>query len=185
MEIKTKFIIFIIIVIVLVGGLGVYASFKPGKLDDFAKTLGQKGVKFYGAFWCSHCQSQKAQFGTSKKYLPYVECSKTDNTPEQVCLDAKIEGYPTWTFDNGIKINSTSEPIICPVGEEGVVQVGICSDIASKYYRVWSFSGYNFSIKSPNDPIVSENIWQFPSGVQVVGEIPLPYLAEQIQFTLP
>lgn len=185
MQTKTKFIIFIIIVVVVIGGLGLYSGSKPGKLDEFAKTLGQKGVKFYGAFWCSHCQAQKAEFGSSKKYLPYVECSNTDNTQKQVCLDAKVEGYPTWEFENGIKIISESEPTVCPVETEGITQEGVCSNISSKYYRVWFFPEYKFSIKSPADPVVTENIWQFPSGVQAVGEVPLPYLAEQIQFTIP
>lgn len=185
MQTKTKFIIFIIIVVVVIGGLGLYSGSKPGKLDDFAKTLGEKGVKFYGAFWCTHCQAQKAAFGASKKYLPYVECSNTDNTQKQICLDNKIEGYPTWTFDNGIKINSESEPIICPINVEGVTQEGVCSNISSKYYKVWSFPDYQFSVKSPTDPIRDGNIWQFPANVQAVGEVPLPYLAEQIQFTLP
>ena len=185
MQRKSKFIIFIIIVIVVIGGIGLYSGSKPGKLDDFAKTLGQKGVKFYGAFWCSHCQAQKKEFGSSKKYLPYVECSSTDNTQKQVCLDAKIEGYPTWTFENGIKINSETDPIICPIDTEGMVQNGVCSNISSKYYKVWLFDDYKFSIKSPTDPIKEGSVWQFPGGVQAVGEVPLSYLAEQIEHTLP
>ncbi len=186
---KTNFIIiFIIIIVLLVGGLGIYmnkTSNEPSKLDAFAQALTAKGIEFYGAFWCPHCQAQKAEFGSSKKYLPYIECSNTDNTPKQVCLDKKVEGYPTWAFKDGIKITSSSEPTICPLAAKGVTQEGVCSGAASEFYRVWIFPEYKFSIKSPTDPVKTGNVWQFPSGVQTVGETPINFLAEQIQFTLP
>ncbi|MBI2035942.1 MAG: hypothetical protein HYT12_04685 [Candidatus Liptonbacteria bacterium] len=47
----------------------------PGEYDDFALCLKEKGVVFYGAFWCPHCQNQKKLFGKSQKLLPYLECS--------------------------------------------------------------------------------------------------------------
>ena len=46
------------------------------KLDDFAKCLTQKSVVMYGAYWCPHCQAQKKLFGSSFKYVNYVECTK-------------------------------------------------------------------------------------------------------------
>ncbi|OGZ63859.1 MAG: hypothetical protein A3A98_01045 [Candidatus Staskawiczbacteria bacterium RIFCSPLOWO2_01_FULL_40_39] len=74
----------------------------PGKLDAFAQCLKDKGVKFYGTFWCPHCQNQKALFGSSKKYLPYVECSTADSRGQlQVCKNENIEAYPTWKFPDG------------------------------------------------------------------------------------
>ncbi len=73
-----------------------------GKYDDFAKCLKDKGAVFYGAFWCSHCQNQKKSFGASVEFLPYVECSTPDGKGQlQVCLDKRIEGYPTWVFVDG------------------------------------------------------------------------------------
>lgn len=79
---------------------------KGGQLDEFATCLGQKGVKFYGAFWCPHCQAQKALFGKSVSKLPYIECSNPDGqTQDQVCNDAKIEGYPTWEFADGSRVS--------------------------------------------------------------------------------
>ena len=40
-----------------------------------ARKLKDAGAKMYGAFWCSHCQEQKAEFGAqAQKDLPYVEC---------------------------------------------------------------------------------------------------------------
>jgi hypothetical protein len=108
MQTKTKFIIFIVLVVVIISGLGIYFSLKPqapGKLDEFAQCLDASGAKFYGAFWCPHCQDQKTDFGSSKKYLPYIECSNPDNTQTQICIDKKIEGYPTWIFKDGSILN--------------------------------------------------------------------------------
>jgi thiol-disulfide isomerase/thioredoxin len=74
----------------------------PGKLDQFAICLKDKGATFYGAFWCPHCQAQKKLFGTSAKLLPYVECSTPDgNAQTQICIDKGIKGYPTWEFADG------------------------------------------------------------------------------------
>lgn len=61
-------------------------------LDTFAQCLSSKGLKMYGAYWCSHCQAQKAEFGTSFKYVNYIEC--TDKPAE--CSAAGVQGYPTW-----------------------------------------------------------------------------------------
>lgn len=109
MKTKKNFIIFIILLVLLVGGFGVYASVKPGtpgKLDVFAQCLESSGAKFYGTFWCPHCQDQKKDFGSSKKYLPYVECS-SKNGKEQlpICKEAGIEGYPTWIFADGSELS--------------------------------------------------------------------------------
>ena len=78
----------------------------PGKYDTFATCLKEKGATFYGAFWCPHCQSQKKLFGSSVKLLPYVECSTADASGQtQICKDKKIEGYPTWEFADGSRLN--------------------------------------------------------------------------------
>ena len=109
----------IILVVVAVWLLTVQAS-KPGKLDEFAKCLGEKGVTFYGAFWCQHCQNQKAIFGKSQKLLPYVECSTIDGKGQlQGCIDKEIKSYPTWEFKDGermtgeISLQNLSDKISC------------------------------------------------------------------------
>lgn len=93
-----------------IGGLAVVTGFYflirantgAGKLDTFAQCLKDKGAIFYGAFWCPHCQNQKAMFGKSEKFLPYVECSTPDGKSQlQICQDKKIGGYPTWEFVDG------------------------------------------------------------------------------------
>lgn len=96
--------IIVAIIAVAVAGIGywIYQENQPGKLDGFAKCLSDKDAKFYGAFWCSHCQNQKRLFSKSEKYLPYVECSTQDSRGQlQVCKDQDIKGYPTWKFADG------------------------------------------------------------------------------------
>ncbi|MCF7815983.1 MAG: hypothetical protein K9M10_01030 [Candidatus Pacebacteria bacterium] len=69
--------------------------------DSFAQCIADAGAKFYGAYWCPHCQEQEELFDNSK-YLPYIECS-TPNGQNQTktCVDAGITGYPTWIFADG------------------------------------------------------------------------------------
>lgn len=98
--------IFLIIIVVLI--LGVVSSVLlrgggvatgPGKYDEFATCLKDKGAVFYGAFWCPHCQATKKLFGSSQKLLPYVECSTPDgNGQTQACIDKGVKSYPTWEF---------------------------------------------------------------------------------------
>ena len=69
--------------------------------DAFAQCLADAGAKFYGAYWCPHCQAQKKLLQNSRK-LPYVECSTPDGKSQtQICIDEKITGYPTWKFADG------------------------------------------------------------------------------------
>ena len=92
----------ILILIVLGVGMSVFVKAGPGQLDDFAQCLKTKGVVFYGAFWCPHCQATKRMFGSSAKLLPYVECSNPDGQSQtQICIDKKIQSYPTWVFPDG------------------------------------------------------------------------------------
>ncbi|HEY4494017.1 MAG TPA: hypothetical protein VJB95_01120 [Candidatus Paceibacterota bacterium] len=105
--------IFISIIGILVVGVIVLAVLRstaapagPGRLDGFAQCLKDKGAIFYGAFWCPHCQAQKKLFSSSAKLLPYVECSTADGRGQlQECKDKKIEGYPTWEFADGSRLN--------------------------------------------------------------------------------
>ena len=91
--------------ILIIGGI-VYAKRQPGAYDELAQCLKDKGAVFYGAFWCPHCQSQKALFGKSARLLPYVECSTPDGQGQTLaCNEKKIEGYPTWIFADGEKIS--------------------------------------------------------------------------------
>lgn len=96
----------IVLVVVLFVGAGFFVSAQPGKLDGFSQCLKDKGAVFYGAFWCPHCQAQKALFGRSTKFLPYVECSTPNGQDQfQICKDKKVESYPTWEFTSGERVS--------------------------------------------------------------------------------
>lgn len=102
-------LVWIAIGIAIIWGVGAVALKNRGEvnlvsaaLDGFAQCLTDKGVKMYGADWCPHCQNQKKAFGTSFKFVDYTRCELKENT--QKCLDAKIEGYPTWVFPGGERI---------------------------------------------------------------------------------
>lgn len=83
----------IISAIVLFGG----QKTAKASLDGFAQCLRDKKITMYGAEWCQYCQKEKAAFGDSFRFVPYVECP--DN-PQQ-CLALGISGYPTWIFPDG------------------------------------------------------------------------------------
>lgn len=98
--------ILLLILLAAVVYLFVMLSHKPSKYDGFAKCIAEKQVTFYGAFWCPHCQEQKAMFGKSVKYLAYNECSAPDGQSQlKVCDDAKVERYPTWVFADQSRVD--------------------------------------------------------------------------------
>lgn len=93
-----------IIILLIVAGIVwlIITPGRPGKLDAFATCIKDSGAIFYGAFWCPHCQNQKAMFGSSAKLLPYLECSTPDGKGQlSVCTEAGVTGYPTWKFSDG------------------------------------------------------------------------------------
>ncbi len=101
---KGATIFWIGVLVLIVLGIGAAFFIKPGpsNLGPFAQCLKEKGAIFYGAFWCPHCQKQKAMFGSAASELPYVECSTADGKGQlQVCVDEKVESYPTWKFADG------------------------------------------------------------------------------------
>jgi len=96
--------LWLLIILLLLGSLVwlIRTPGKPGLLDTFATCIKDSGALFYGAFWCPHCQSQKAMFGSSAKLLPYIECSTPDGKGQlPLCTTASVTGYPTWKFSDG------------------------------------------------------------------------------------
>lgn len=99
-----KIINWVLALAIIGAGLWALISYanKPGPLDPFATCLADSGAKFYGTFWCPHCQNQKKMFGKSQKKLPYIECSTPDGAGQtDNCKAIGIEGYPTWIFPDG------------------------------------------------------------------------------------
>ncbi|MFZ2620990.1 MAG: thioredoxin domain-containing protein [Minisyncoccia bacterium] len=115
--------LYIIAILIVISGVVwlIMTPGKPGKLDAFAQCIKDKGAIFYGAFWCPHCQAQKARFGKSAKLLPYVECSTPDGKDQlQVCKDLSINTYPTWYF-----ASSTSDKKDVVTGEIELVDLAL------------------------------------------------------------
>lgn len=78
----------------------------PGEYDEFAKCLADSGFKFYGAYWCPHCQDQKEMFGNSADELPYIECSLPKRAGQTTaCIQAGITSYPTWELPSGKRLS--------------------------------------------------------------------------------
>lgn len=82
------------------------AASNPAKPDPvtLAKTLSEAGVVYYGSWRCPACQAQTRLFGEeAAEELPYVECAKPKELPDQAnaCVAAEIRAYPTWILPNG------------------------------------------------------------------------------------
>lgn len=75
--------------------------------ESFAKCLTANGAKLYGAWWCSHCQSQKKMFGDALQYVNYIECEQVPGTSQgsitDTCKAAEIQSFPTWDFADGTR----------------------------------------------------------------------------------
>lgn len=113
---KQKTIVILVIVTVIVGvvfGLGRDTQ-KASALDGFAQCLASKGWTMYGAYWCPHCQNEKAAFGDSFRYVNYVECTQEPNR----CTAVGIKGFPTWMTDDGRRFE----------GEQGIKKLSEVSE---------------------------------------------------------
>jgi uncharacterized membrane protein/glutaredoxin len=103
---KLGFSGFLIAVITLTATAGVYAT--QSRVEAQSQTftgglalhLKDKGFKMYGAFWCPHCQEQKAMFGDASAMVPYIECdARAANAKAELCQQKRITSYPTWEVD--------------------------------------------------------------------------------------
>lgn len=94
---KKKYIILsLFILIVLFSSMTIYSyAKKPGKYNDFAKCLTEKGAVIYGNDYCSYTNIQLNFFGKSKEYLNYIKCA--DN--EKLCNEKSVKTTPTWEID--------------------------------------------------------------------------------------
>ena len=112
----------VIIALLIITVILIKLPSKHGVYDSFATCLGNSGAKFYGAFWCPHCADQKALFGRSVKFLPYVECSSPSGSEQlPICTEKGIKGYPTWIFADGsektglVSLEDLSKIANCPL----------------------------------------------------------------------
>lgn len=74
--------------------------------SGLAQCIARSGAKFYGAYYCHYCESEKRRFGKDAKYLPYVECTERGTPEEQnECKSKGVSGYPTWIFADGSRLS--------------------------------------------------------------------------------
>ncbi|KGF87937.1 hypothetical protein [Prochlorococcus marinus] len=73
---------------------------------NFAKYLKDNGVVKYSAYWCPNCLNQSELFGKQAyKELNVVECARDGkNSQTQLCIDKKIQGFPSWEINGKIII---------------------------------------------------------------------------------
>ena len=79
-----------------------------------AKYLKGNGVVKYSAYWCPNCLDQGELFGREAyKELNVVECARDGkNSQKQLCIDKKIEGFPSWEINGKIIIGGSEKKIV-------------------------------------------------------------------------
>lgn len=96
---KNNVLIYGVIIALLAAAYLAGRYYRDHKHDSFAKCLAAKNAKMYGLYWCPHCADQKAEFGKSFHYVPYVECAikgSRELAPE--CKAAGVKLFPSWQF---------------------------------------------------------------------------------------
>jgi large repetitive protein len=73
-------------------------------LVAFAKALTDSGTRFFGAAWCQFCTEQKELFQDGGNFLPFIEVTNPDRTPNQIAISEGITEYPTWEFPDGSRL---------------------------------------------------------------------------------
>ncbi len=73
-------------------------------LVAFAKALTDSGTRFFGAAWCPFCTQQKQLFQDGSPFLPFIEVTNPDRTPNQIAIDEGVTEYPTWEFPDGSRL---------------------------------------------------------------------------------
>lgn len=102
---KSIWIIVAVVAIVSIAWFG-FNSLKEVEVNPEARAVAEwlktSGVKFYGAYWCPACETQKEFFGDAVSLLPYIESSMPNRSGQtKVAKDAGIKAYPTWEFIDG------------------------------------------------------------------------------------
>src|SRR5579859_4804934 len=85
---STRIAVVVLLVFASVYLVGRY--YRNHKYDAFAKCLASKQAKMYGLYWCPHCADQKAMFGSSFHYVPYVECAIRGS--KELAPECKVAG---------------------------------------------------------------------------------------------
>ena len=97
---KKSGLVYVVVLILLAGAYLAGRYYRNHKYDSFAQCLAAKQAKMYGLYWCPHCADQKAMFGASFHYVPYVECA-IKGSPKEMAPACKVAGvtlFPSWQF---------------------------------------------------------------------------------------
>lgn len=88
--------------VLILGGLVAFAAWqnnKPSIYTEFAQCLDEAGAKVSVAWWCPHCETQEADFGTAWNELEVIECSSPGVRTFDLCPE--LESSPTWETAEG------------------------------------------------------------------------------------
>jgi hypothetical protein len=97
---KRRTVVYVVALILFAGAYLAGRYYRNHKYDSFAQCLASKQAKMYGLYWCPHCAEQKAMFGASFRYVPYVECA-IKGSPRELAPACKVAGvtlFPSWQF---------------------------------------------------------------------------------------
>jgi hypothetical protein len=95
-----KVILYVVIAALFAGAYLAGRYYKNHKYDSFARCLATKNATMYGLYWCPHCADQKREFGSSFRYVPYIECASQSDPHEltPACKAAGVKLFPSWQF---------------------------------------------------------------------------------------
>ena len=97
---KNSIFLYVIVALLFAGAYLAGRYYKNHKYDSFAKCIATRNAKMYGLYWCPHCADQKREFGSSFRYVTYIECA-TENDPHELTASCKAAGvklFPSWQF---------------------------------------------------------------------------------------
>ncbi len=108
-------------------------------LVAFAKALAATdGVKLFGAAWCPACTAQKHLFEDGADFLPFIEVTNPDRSPNDTAITENITQFPTWEFPDGtravgtldlqtisqragVAIPNSNSPFVAPISDQVVL----------------------------------------------------------------
>lgn len=88
-------IVILVLIVLFLSWTFISNSKKPGKYDDFAKCLTEKGAVIYGNDFCEYTRKEMNFFGKSSKYLNYIKCINN----KALCDSKGVKLTPTWEIN--------------------------------------------------------------------------------------
>lgn len=97
------------LVAVLLAAVFAFAAFRLQGAELFRKDysaltgcLADKGVTFYGAYWCPACAKQKKILGPAFAQVKEIECDpRAEGAETELCVSRDIIKTPTWIEEPG------------------------------------------------------------------------------------